>query len=764
MTRPMARRIPTLPALLGCAVAALATLGAADSLRAQQPASAPGVLEAPVRWVDGRPMVRVTLRAGEKVYYCHLLVDLATSLELYLHRNAGGALRSEEADVEFGDITLRAVPFRAKRDTWLEGLTAQYADELQQVPVAGILGIGAFGKKDVELDGPGSRLRLLPPTSAGGPVPPDSEAITSVAFGADRERGWRVPVDFGNGARGMLGLHTREPFSWIDPSLAAKAGHPDGVVSRAVVTPFLDLGKWTPFRPMGSEAGDDGGIGGRVLQQMVLTVQPVAARVLFAMPAAPQYPELDAAFQRAFFGTEDPEPLRRFLADHPDAPQAAEAAAALLERLHEQGGAPEATLEASLAAIRAAPVKAKATTAVKILADLDRDPLLAATRKGIAEAGLAVAREDEDGNAAHKLRLELGRLARESGDLKEARRHLLAAVFGMPVDGNANLEMGSWHEDQGQWEQAAGRHFLALLDMKNTGEAGFVAFERAFRVLNPDGDLLAALEDRADGRVPSFQPIPRDPATVRKTGRTTLVELFTGAMCPPCAAADLAADALDQYHDEDELVLVQWHLPVPAPEPMVSPAALQRADALSIQSTPTLVLDGSELIEGGGKAEEAGDLFRKYVAAVEPRLARPQLARVEAGAVLEGKSVKARVSVQPTGDSKATQHVVRVVLTEDLLAFPGKNGILFHHHVARASFTPSSGAKLAVGATFEGSVDLGQLEASLDDLVLTYEQRGPFAVRPVRPDPKRLRVVVVVEDGSGSVIQCAAVRVEGAGK
>ena len=760
----MVRRIPSLLARFGCGAASLWALAVAASLPGQEPGAAPRVLEAPVRWVDGRPMVRVTLRAGEKVYFCHLLVDLATTLELYLHRNAAGSLRSEEADVEFGDITLAAVPFRNKRDTWLEGLTAQYADELQQVPVAGILGISAFGRKDVELDGPGSRLRLLPATAVDGIAPPDSETLTSVAFGRDRERGYRVPVDFGNGARGMLGLHTREPFSWIDPSLAAKAGHADGVVAQAIVTPFLDLAKWTPFRPMGSEAGDDGGIGGRVLQQMVVTVQPLPGRALFSLSTAPVYPELDAEFQRAFFGTEDPEPLRRFLADHPDAPQAAEAAAALLQRLGEQGNAPEATLEASLAAIRAAPVKAKATTAVKILADLERDPLLAPARKGIAEAGLAVAREDEDGNAAHKLRLELGRLARESGDLKEARRHLLAAVFGMPVDGNANLEMGRWHEEQGQWEQAAGRYFLALLDMRNTGEAGFVAFERAHRVLHPDGDLLAALEDRADGRVPSFQPIPRDPATVRKTGRTALVELFTGAMCPPCAAADLAADALDQYFDEDEVVLVQWHLPVPAPEPMVSPAALQRADALAVQSTPTLVLDGSELIEGGGKAEEAGDLFRKYTAAVEPRLARPQLARVEASAVLEGRSVKARVAVQPAGDAKATQYVVRVVLTEDLLAFPGRNGILFHHHVARASFTPSAGAKLATGAALEAAVDLQQLEASLDDLVLTYEQRGPFAVRPVRPDPKRLRVVVVVEDGSGSVIHCAAVRVEGAGK
>src|SRR5690606_15694124 len=88
--------------------------------------AAPGIAqvvdadEAPVRWVDGRPMLRATLRAGEKLYFCHLLLDLTTKDALFLHRNAAGSLRASSCDVEIGGIVLRDVPFTAQPDTWLE--------------------------------------------------------------------------------------------------------------------------------------------------------------------------------------------------------------------------------------------------------------------------------------------------------------------------------------------------------------------------------------------------------------------------------------------------------------------------------------------------------------------------------------------------------------------------------------------------------------------------------------------------------------------
>ena len=43
-------------------------------------------------YVDSRPMLNVTLRAGERTYYCHLLIDLSFPQALLLHSNAAHLL------------------------------------------------------------------------------------------------------------------------------------------------------------------------------------------------------------------------------------------------------------------------------------------------------------------------------------------------------------------------------------------------------------------------------------------------------------------------------------------------------------------------------------------------------------------------------------------------------------------------------------------------------------------------------------------------
>jgi hypothetical protein len=724
---------------------------------AQAPSAALGADEAKILWVDGRPMLRATLRAGDKVYYCHLLVDLSTSLTLYLHRNAAGSLRAEECDVEAGGIRLQGLGFEQKRDTWLEGLTAEYAEALQQVPVAGIVGLPAFGGRDVILDGPGAVLKVRPATPAGTEAPPASASLCAVPLVGSLAKGFRLRCDLGSEVSADLTLHTRDPFSWLDPNLCRRAGHRDGVLEAAVAAEFVDFAKWAPFRPLRSQSDVQGGIGGAVLRQMVLHVQPAAGRIVFGMPQAPVYPATEAAFYSAAFGSNEAGGLQKFLADNPDAPQAAEAAAGLLERLLEQDGGLDDLRDAGLAVVRTAAKNKKGTAALDVLEKLPGSREAFATRAAIAEAGLAEARTDEDGNAAHKLRLELGTQQRLLGDLVQARRHLLSAVFGMPASGPANLQLGHWHRDRGELDAALGRYFLAMLDMKNMGQEGYVAFADAFRKLHGgEAGLLAELQDRADGRIPSFQPIPREPSTIVKTGRTVLVELFTGAMCPPCVAADVGCDGLQQLYGRDECVIVQWHLPVPAPEPLVAPVSLQRAESRGVQSTPTVIIAGGEPIEGGGKVDAAPDLFRRYRQTVDELLQRPPVVAIDGAASLHGNTVKVAAKVSSTPASTPGRWRVHVVLVEELVAFPGANGMLFHHCVARGALTPPEGAPVAqnaAGQPLELSLDLGDVGQEIDELIATYETEKVFLVRPVHPERSQLQVVVFVQEAGGEVLQ-----------
>ncbi|MBL8724610.1 MAG: hypothetical protein JNK49_11215 [Planctomycetes bacterium] len=753
----MACRAP-LRCFLPAFVAAAACVGPA--LPAQD--AALGADEAKVRWVDGRPMLKVTLRAGDRVYYCHLLVDLATSRPLYLHRNAAGSLRAEACRIEAGGIALDDVAFEQKRDTWLEGLTSGYAEELQQVPVAGIVGLGAFGAHDVVLDGPSGVLRLRAETPASAEAPPPMPGVWVLAAEQDVRRGVRLRMEVGSEVTATVSLHTRDPFSWLVPELCRRAGHGDGVLATARLAPGLDAARWTPFRPLRSQGEIQGGLGGAVLQQLVVTVQPGPNRVVLAAPGPLRYPEVEAAFQRAVFGPSDPGPLQQFLREHAAAPQAAEAAHTLLEWLVQKEAEPAALQEAGLWVVQTAPKHQKGTAALHVLEHLAAERPLFAARAAVATAGLADARADEDGNAAHKLRLELGRQQRVLGNQLEARRHLLAAVFGMPASGAANLELGHWHREQRELEAALGRYFLALLDMKDFGQQGYQAFASVFAALRPGGDLLAELQDRADGRVPALQPIPRDPASVRKTGRTALVELFTGAMCPPCVAADVGCDALAQLYDADEVVLLQWHLPVPAPEPMVSPASAARAEARGVGSTPTVLVAGGEPVVGGGKVDAAPDLFRRYRELVDAELALAPVAAITGSARLAGTSAQVTARITPQDSSGKGSGTAadpkgwraHILLVESLVAFPGGNGMLFHHEVVRGSFVPDAGVPVG-GEALAVALDLGDVQRELDEHVRSFESERVFLVRPVQLDPRRLAVVVFVQDRTGRVLQAA---------
>jgi hypothetical protein len=706
--------------------------------------------EAKVLWVGGRPLLRATLRAGEKVYYGHLLLDLATTRELYLHRNAAGSLQAEACTVECGGILRADVPFTSRRDTWLEGLTAEFA--LGQVPVVGIVGLAAFGRHDVVLDGPNAVLRLAPVTAASVPPPPVGGGPVVVPLVEAPDGALRLELDLGGEQRATVALHTRDPFSWLAPERCRAAGHADGVLKQARAGEF-DFAAWTPFRPLRAESGQHGGIGGAVLQQLVLTIQPAAQRLLIEAPAAPVYPEVEASFYRAAFGGQPSTGLQQFLTEHGEAPQAGEAAAALFERALERGGEPELLRTAGLAIVRTAKATGRGTAALEVLAKVSAEPAWFALRQEIAAAGLADARADEDGTAVHQLRLELGRLARRSGDAAAARRHLLSAVFGMPTSGAANLELGHWHRERGELDAALARYFLAMLDMRDHGPAGLVAFSAAFaQQRGADADLIAELEDRADGRVPSFQPIPRDAAAVPKTGRTVLVELFTGAMCPPCVAADVACDALAHFYSADEAVVLQWHLPIPAPEPLVSPVAVERAGHYEVGSTPTVVVAGGEPVAGGGRVDAAADLFRSYCERIDAQLRQPPVVQLAGEARCADGVVTADVRVTPVAAKVPVAWRLHAVLAERTVVFPGANGLLFHHAVARAALTPAGGVPAGASPLLL-RLPLAEVERDLDDHVAQFEAERPFLVRPVAPAAARLDVVVFVQDERGAVLQ-----------
>jgi hypothetical protein len=98
-----------------------------------------------------------------------------------------------------------------------------------------------------------------------------------------------------------------------------------------------------------------------------------------------------------------------------------------------------------------------------------------------------------------------------------------------------------------------------------------------------------------------------DPVPNATTARTVLLELFTGADCPPCVPTDNAVDEKDDDYTRDELAIVVYHRDIPRPDKLEVQDAISRQGWYGGTSTPNMWVDGVEVRIGsaGQAAEEA---------------------------------------------------------------------------------------------------------------------------------------------------------------
>ncbi len=734
MTSPAARSIVLLGILLVCA----------SRVRGQQ--------QAPILFVDDRPMLKATLKAGEKVYYCHLLLDLSLAEPLVLHRNAAGSLRAQETDISFEGLKLEGVPITPTRSEWLETLTRDYAKELQEVPCAGFIGLSAFGSSVVQIDGPGKVLRTfdVDPTAGADAAPPPN--FTRVAFLAGSDAtSVSIQASVGDSKVAKLLFDTKERASTIERSWFGAADTRPTVPSMMAGT--LDLARLTPFRRVDASPLD-GTVGATLISKLVVTIDRTARQLALQGPASAAYPKDEADFYAAL-DAPGHERLREFYKANPSSRWTSDAAGEAFTRA--TAAAPrdlDVAIEAALAVVDATSIEKKATTALALDDALAKCADSDSVRQRLLSAGAAVARGDADGTAQLQVRMRLGQIELSRGNHKEAYRNLLSAAFGMTGDGRPALSLGHLHRDLGQLDRAWSRYVQALLDVKQTGVDGLIALDALWRKQHQGGGgLAAAIAESVEGKAPGFHPIPRDAAETRPAGGPVLVELFTGAHCPPCTGADLAVDALEEYFTPDrEVITLVWHLPIPAPEPLVSTEALARARHYSVEGTPTIVVQGGEKSVGGGGAGEAPKLFEKFKSAVEEALADAKPIDLDATVAWSGDKLTVTPRLAPIAGAR-----LHAILTERSMVFPGRNGVIFHHAVVRAALTSPDGADASVNVP---ALDLtmATVESRLDRQLTQFEAKGPFPIRPTQPDPTNLAVVLFVEKPGDGVV--AAKRID----
>jgi hypothetical protein len=289
-----------------------------------------------------------------------------------------------------------------------------------------------------------------------------------------------------------------------------------------------------------------------------------------------------------------------------------------------------------------------------------------------------------------------------------------------------------------------------------------------------------------------FTPQPQKPAD---GSRTALLELFTGSACEPCVGADLAVDALLKTYPRKELVVLAYDQHIPEPDPLANPDSVARAKSYGVAYTPTSMLDGKPLWEGGGSRTNAEKTYNSALKRIEADAASPSGVQLQLtanrgsdGAIHASATVSinnpqllqqslapdppAKAAGDRTPPAAATQpapaaqpvpsaqaspsepHLVaNFALVEDDIRYSGENGIRFHRMVVRSlAHQAGSGSPVEPGKTLDATFDPAAISASLKSYLDAYEQKNDrfgkveFLAKDTTLEPDHLAVAAWVED------------------
>ncbi len=228
--------------------------------------------------------------------------------------------------------------------------------------------------------------------------------------------------------------------------------------------------------------------------------------------------------------------------------------------------------------------------------------------------------------------------------------------------------------------------------------------------------------------------------------------------------AGLAFDAAQERYSRSDLIVLNYHVHIPAPDPMVNPTAVKRREFYGVNSSPSYFFDG-DADGGGGSADNAKSIFEtKIDPSIEKHLAVPPGATIALRATASGPTVKARVNVSKV-TSASDKLRLQIALVEHAVTYSGENGERFHPMVVRAMAVDAKSAQGFVlaprkGGTFEYTFDIAKAvadaKAHLENFE-TVERKGEYKFRQKKHDISGGLVVVafVQDEATKKVLQAA---------
>jgi hypothetical protein len=362
-----------------------------------------------------------------------------------------------------------------------------------------------------------------------------------------------------------------------------------------------------------------------------------------------------------------------------------------------------------------------------------------------------------------------------AADIKSAADQLIkiAGGYGPALQQNVTSQVARNLVQTGKEADLAveyGRKAVSLLPEDSPAPRRWGALSVLASALKKAGktEEYAKIEEQLDQDfLKNAVPFKTEPYAGRKgkSDRVAVVELFTGAQCPPCVSADIAFDAALKAYKPGDALFLQYHLHIPGPDPLTNSDTEARAKYYGdeIQGTPTMFLDGKTTPAMGGFRPNGKDRFDKLSELINAALEKEPGAQVKLTATRKGDKVDLAADV--TDVKKPGDKVrLRFVVVEDVVRYPGRNGQRMHHHVVRAFPGGVEGFALKEKTAKQtASFTLADLQKSLKEYLEKANKDRPFLddERPLKLEDLKV-VALVQDDDSKEIIQAVQAAVPAA--
>ena len=259
-----------------------------------------------------------------------------------------------------------------------------------------------------------------------------------------------------------------------------------------------------------------------------------------------------------------------------------------------------------------------------------------------------------------------------------------------------------------------------------------------------------------ESRISKIELVKPEPFAGRnsKSARVVLVELFTGAQCRPCVAADMAFDALHKTYKPTEVVCLQYHEHIPGPDPLTNPDSEARMKyyGRAVRGTPTIIFNGTPDAGGGGGRFDAQDKYEDYQSVILPLLETAAKAKLKVSATQKESKIDITAEVADL-DEPGENMRLRLVLVEETVSYKGGNQLEAHHSVVRALPGGADGLALKEKTGKQtASVDLGELRKSLNQYLDEAAKEDPFPNKDRPLELKKLRVVAFIQNNANKEV------------